>query len=171
MSSAPPFGYFERPSIWRRFMGMVYEGCLVYFAISFLASYLLLALLQWQWPLNTMQSSVLSAYLFVIYGVYFIYFWTHGGQTLPMKTVEVQLTRNDGRPVPWWQAAWRYVLCWWGLLPGALIVTANPALKLPAFAAFVFASLASMLWAHWDRDGQFLYDRWAGTRLHVVFRG
>jgi hypothetical protein len=161
----------ETPSIWRRFMGMVYEACLVYFAVSFIASYVFLSFFQWKWPLNNSQSTVLSAYLFCIYGLYFTYFWHRGGQTLPMKTVEIKLTTASGQTVSLMRAWWRYLLCWWGLLPGALIVTAAPHLSLLAFLLFLGAFFISIAWAKFDRDGQFLHDRLAGTRLNLVYRG
>jgi len=158
------------PSIWRRFMGMVYEACLVYFAISFIASYVFLSFFQWKWPLNNSQSAILSAYLFFIYGLYFTYFWRRGGQTLPMKTVEVKLTTTQGQSVGLVRSWWRYLLCWWGLLPGALIVTVAPHLSLLAFLVFVGAFCVSVSWAKFDSDGQFLHDRLAGTRLQLVYR-
>jgi hypothetical protein len=161
----------ETPSIWRRFMGMVYEACLVYFAVSFIASYILLSFFQWKWPLNNSQSTILSTYLFFIYGVYFTYFWCRGGQTLPMKTVEVKLTTASGQAVSLARAWWRYVLCWWGLVPGALIITADPHLTLPAFLVFLSTFVFSIAWAKFDRDAQFLHDRLAGTRLSLVYRG
>ena len=160
----------EPPSIWRRFMGMVYEACLVYFAVSFIASYVFLSFFQWKWPLNNSQSTILSAYLFFIYGFYFTYFWSRSGQTLPMKTVEVKLTTTSGHRVSLARSWWRYLLCWWGLLPGALIVTAAPKLGLPAFLTFAAAFLTSIFWAKFDVDGQFLHDRLAGTRLSLVYR-
>jgi uncharacterized RDD family membrane protein YckC len=152
-------------------MGMVYELCLVYFAISFVASYVLLSFFQWKWPISHSQSAILSTYLFIIYGFYFTYFWHHGGQTLPMKTVELKLTTVNGDRVSLGRAWWRYLLCWWGLMPGALIATAAPHLNVLAFLTFLGAFLGSVAWAKIDRDGQFLHDRLAGTRLALVYRG
>ena len=162
---------FATPSLWRRFMAAVYEACLVCFALSFIASYLLLTLLQWQWPLSEARNAVLSAYLFVIYGIYFVYFWSHGGQTLPMKTVEIKLMGITAEKIHWQRAAWRYLLCWWGLLPGALLISLMPDQHFLAFAVFAAASIFSVLWAKWSPTQQSLHDYWAGTRLVLVYRG
>lgn len=156
------------PSLWRRMMGMVYEACLIYFAVSFAATYLLLALLQWQWPLGETRSLVLSCFLFLVYGFYFTYFWSRGGQTLAMKTVEVTLVQVSGAALTQWQAWRRYFLCWWGLFPGMLVMIVAPERKMLAFLVFFIAQLLSILWALFDCDGQFLHDRWAGTRLVVI---
>ena len=39
---------------------------------------------------------VLQAFLFVVLGIYFIWFWSHGGQTLAMKTWHIRLVDRDG---------------------------------------------------------------------------
>lgn len=159
------------PSLWRRFMAVVYEACLVGFALSFIATYLLLTLLQWQWPLGELRNAVLSAYLFVVYGIYFTYFWSHGGQTLPMKTVEIKLVGMAAEKLSGRRAAWRYLLCWWGLLPGALLISLMPNQHFLAFAVFAASSVFSVLWAKWSPSQQSLHDYWAGTRLILVYRG
>lgn len=80
-------------------------------------------------------------YLLTLAGAYFTWFWTHGGQTLAMKTWKIGLVSAAGGAVSWRQAIARYLLA---------VVT----LVLPSF-----------LWALLDRDRQFLHDRLAGTRI------
>lgn len=82
---------------------------------------------------------------------YFIWFWRHGGQTLAMKTWKIRLApaqdRHDGNPsISRRQALLRHLLCWPSLALGG----------------------CGLLWALVDRDGQFLHDRLAGTRLILV---
>jgi uncharacterized RDD family membrane protein YckC len=82
-------------------------------------------------------------YLVLLAGVYFVPQWCRGGQTLPMKTWRLRLVRrNGGAPTPG-QAARRYCLA----LAGTLALGAG------------------FVWALIDRDGQFLHDRLAGTRI------
>ena len=86
---------------------------------------------------------VLQGWVLVVAGAYFAWFWTHGGQTLPMKTWRLRLVRGDGMPVSLPRAMHRYVLAVLGLMALGL----------------------GFLWALWDRDRQFLHDRLAGTAL------
>lgn len=77
---------------------------------------------------------------------YFLWFWTHGGQTLPMKTWRLRLCMSNGAPVGIDRALLRLVLvaAGWGL------------------------GGAHFLWALIDRDKQFLHDRIVGTRIVSV---
>ncbi len=80
--------------------------------------------------------------LFVACG-YFVGFWSHGGQTLPMKTWRIRLVNDDGSRIGPWRGVHRFVLAVLGTIAVGL-----------GFA-----------WAFWDRDRQFLHDRLAGTAL------
>ena len=86
---------------------------------------------------------VLQFWVLAVAGAYFIWFWTHGGQTLPMKTWRLRLVRADGAPVSVPRALHRYLLAVLGLLALGL----------------------GFVWAFVDRDRQFLHDRLAGTAL------
>ena len=86
---------------------------------------------------------VLQAWVLAVAGAYFVWFWTHGGQTLPMKTWRLKVVRADGGAVTPWRALHRYALAALGL----------------------FAAGLGFLWALVDRDRQFLHDRLAGTAL------
>jgi uncharacterized RDD family membrane protein YckC len=86
---------------------------------------------------------LLQAYVIAVAGAYFVGFWTRGGQTLPMKTWRIRLERNDGGAVDAGAAVRRYLFA---LAGGAALGI-------------------GYLWAFLDRDGQFLHDRLAGTRL------
>jgi uncharacterized RDD family membrane protein YckC len=76
---------------------------------------------------------------------YFVWFWTHGGQTLPMKTWKVQLVMKDGGRVTLPIALFRWIL----LISGFGLVGIH------------------LLWALIDPDRQFLHDRLVGTRLVI----
>jgi uncharacterized RDD family membrane protein YckC len=79
-------------------------------------------------------------------GIYFIWYWRHGGQTLAMQTWKLKLVGADGNPASLGQLCLRYFLSWPSLL-------------------FYGAGL---LWVLLDRDRQFLHDRLAGTRIVIV---
>lgn len=54
---------------------------------------------------------------FAALALYFIWFWTHGGQTLAMKTWQVRLLSASGTPVSPWQALARFLLSWLWFMP------------------------------------------------------
>jgi uncharacterized RDD family membrane protein YckC len=110
--------------------------------------------------------------MFVIIGLYFTWCWTHGGQTLPMKTWKFRLVALNGRLGA--ARAWlRYVLTWIGPVAGVvvykLLVEATGfgtgRFSIAAFSACLPFLLLNWLWAWGDRERQFLHDRLAGTRL------
>jgi uncharacterized RDD family membrane protein YckC len=86
---------------------------------------------------------LLQAWVFFVVGAYFLWFWTHGGQTLPLKTWRLRVLRQDGTPVRWPQALHRY------------------GLSLLSF----FAVGLGFWWAFFDREKLFLHDRLAGTYI------
>jgi uncharacterized RDD family membrane protein YckC len=85
---------------------------------------------------------VFQTFLTGVAAAYFIWHWTRG-QTLPMKTWRIRLVTLGGLPVGAGRAALRFV----------------------AAACGLFAAGSTFVWALFDRDGQFLHDRIAGTRL------
>lgn len=109
--------------------------------------------------------SALQDWLFLVLGIYFVWFWTHGGQTLAMKTWKIRLTAIDGKPVKLWRAIARYLLAWLSILPGLalawLLGAQEGMLILIPLANVAIWVLATYL----DPERQFLHDRLAGTRL------
>lgn len=91
---------------------------------------------------------LLQAWLVVVAGVYFVYFWTRGGQTLAMRTWRLRVVRSDGAAVGALRAAHRY----------SLAVVGSAALG------------ATFFWALVDRERLFLHDRLAGTAIVDVPR-
>ena len=49
------------------------------------------------------------AYLLLISFGFFGWFWTHGGQTLGMKTWKIRLQRENNEPFTWWLALVRFI--------------------------------------------------------------
>ncbi len=81
--------------------------------------------------------------MLAISGAYFIYCWTHGGQTLPMKTWRVRLVTRGGGMVSLKTGVVRYAFAVFGIGLGGL----------------------GFIWAIFDTERQFLHDRLAGTRI------
>ena len=128
------------PALARRLASGLYE-LLLLVALVLVATFPFLAL--FGDATQGWRRHVLQLWVVVVCGAYFAWFWTRGGQTLPMKTWNLRVVRDDGCPLGRFQAVHRYVLAVLGLVALGL----------------------GFLWALVDRDGQFLHDRLAGTAI------
>lgn len=146
---------------------MLYEALLL-FGVVFVAGLLFSTMLQQRSALYLRRE--LQDWLVLVTGIYFIWFWSHGGQTLAMKTWRIRLTTNDGEAVSIKRAACRYLLAWLWVLPGlavAWVVGArNWMLVLIPIANMAVWSLTIYL----NPQRQFLHDQLAGTML-INFSG
>lgn len=84
-------------------------------------------------------------YLLTITYLYFTWQWTHGGQTLGMRSWKIRLRQNDAEHVRWRNASLRFLLA---ILSGL------------ALGAGFFLALI-------DPDRLALHDRYSNTRLRV----
>lgn len=143
-------------------MSAVYES-IVMFGVVVFFGYAYSALLQYRGEPGWLRWG-LQAWLFVVIGLYFVWFWSEGRRTLPMRTVGLRLVDLDDRPLSRGRAAVRYVAGWtMMLLPvGAAAQTGHPAWLL-LFPLPFFAGLL-------DPQRRTLYDRVAGTRLVIDTR-
>lgn len=98
----------------RRLAAFLYEGVLL-FGVVMLVGLVFGMATQQRHGLQGREG--LQAMLFLALSLYFIWFWTHGGQTLAMKTWHVRLVRHDGLPPTLLQAAARAVLSWLWFAP------------------------------------------------------
>ena len=150
------------PSLRRRLSSMLYESMLL-FGVLFMSAWLFSTLLQQRHALYLRHA--METWLFVVLGIYFIWFWTHGGQTLAMKTWRFRLVTADGTPVGRWRAALRFLLAWLWILPGLALASTMPGHR---WLLVLVPALNLLLWAATillDGRRQFLHDRLAGTRL------
>jgi uncharacterized RDD family membrane protein YckC len=144
---------------------MTYEAMLL-FAVVFLAGYLFDTLTQSRQAL--MLRHARQAWLFAIVGVYFVWFWVHGGQTLAMKTWHVRVVERDGRSITYPRAIARYLLLWIFVLPALALVWLLGLHAWAAVAVLAASLLIPPLFARLDRDGQFVHDRLLGTRTVIA---
>jgi uncharacterized RDD family membrane protein YckC len=91
----------------------------------------------------------LQLYLAAVIGVFFVFFWVRGGQTLGMRTWRMRLVRDDGS----------------GLRPRHALVRLAWAILCLAPAG------AGLLWMLFDRDRLTCYDRLSRTRPVMVSLG
>lgn len=109
----------------------------------------------------------LQAVLFLVIGLYFIWFWSKG-QTLAMKTWHLHLQQGSGQLPTRTRAAVRYLLCWVWVLPPAIL----------AWALSFTPSALGLSWAVWfvawyglaqlRTDKQCWHDVACGTRLVYI---
>jgi uncharacterized RDD family membrane protein YckC len=149
------------PGVWRRMACWAYEGILL-FGVVFISGYLFGTLSQTRNALD--NRNALQAFLFVIFGIYFVWFWSKG-QTLAMKTWDIRMVDRDGRGISQQRALGRYVLSWIWFIPPLVAVAP---FNLPGAEAAVIVLGWIAVWALLSRfqaQGQFWHDVWAGTRL------
>lgn len=155
------------PSLMRRMACWLYEGMLL-FGVVFIAGYLFGTLSQTRHALDNRHA--LQAFLFVIFGIYFTWFWAKG-QTLAMKTWGIRVVDAAGRPLSQPRALARYLLSWMWLLPPlatSVLLDARPG---PATVLTIGWILVWAILSRFHPLGQFWHDALAGTRLIDAHHG
>ena len=115
---------------------MLYEALLL-FAVGFFASWIFFFASGARDATGGWLRHVLQLFIALVFAAYFLRAWLYGGQTVAMKAWKIRLAA----------------------------VTPAKALFRLALASVLVPTGISILWALFDRDGQFLHDRLAGTRL------
>ncbi|MGQ9659705.1 MAG: RDD family protein [Thermochromatium sp.] len=108
----------QTPSILRRLGAFLYDGLL-------LISVLMIALGLVVVPYGVITGEELyqhhllleRIYLLLVSGAFYVYFWTHGGQTLGMKAWRLKVIAQDGTPVSFDAAVKRFVWSIVSLIP------------------------------------------------------
>lgn len=96
-------------SLARRLLAIIYD-CFLLLALLFIATAVVM-------PLNKGEAfepgsrlyPLYIAYLLTVAFAFFGWFWTHGGQTLGMKTWKIRVQRRDGKAISWSLALLRYL--------------------------------------------------------------
>lgn len=163
----PGTGVTTLASLPRRVGALPYEVVLLV-ALALVAGFVLIPLVTpVRTPSLTIPPVFVRAMTFCVLAagaaMYFTWLWSDGRRTLPQKTWRLALVDRRGAPLTRRTALLRYAAGWVG--PGAAIA-AYAALRpagLGRYAAPLL--LVNYAWALVDRDGQFLHDRLAGTRV------
>lgn len=108
----------------------------------------------------------LQLFVLLVLAAYFVWFWSHGGQTLAMKTWRLKVICADGGPLSQARALWRFVLSWTWFAPAWIAVylaglKSGQAIAVTALVGVLAYAATSRL--HPER--QFLHDVLAGTRI------
>ena len=99
---------YRPASLFKRLAAIGYDGLLL-IAILFIATAITL-------PLNSGEAirnghplfPFLVFYWFIVSFIFYGWFWTHGGQTLGLKTWNLQLINPDNKKITWSQAFVRF---------------------------------------------------------------
>ena len=152
---------YSAPSLPRRMACWLYEGMLL-FGVVFIAGYLFGTLSQTR---NAMDNRhALQAFLFVVFGIYFVWLWSKG-QTLAMKTWHIRVLDLAGQPLSQGRALLRYLWSWLWFMPSLVV---SWWFELKNGEAFVIIIGWVAIWAILSRfhpRQQFWHDALAGTQL------
>ena len=103
--------------------------------------------------------------LFMLFG-FFAKFWTHGGQTLALKTWQLRLVTPQGGPIAPLRALLRYLTSWLWFIPPLLLTWLAGWHDKGSITAAVLGWMvlyAALTWVLPSR--QFLHDVISGTRV------
>lgn len=162
LNTAPIAPSIAPPTLKCRLASMLYESMLL-FGVVFVTGFLFSYLAGQRHALYLRH--FLQGWLLFVLCAYFIWFWTHGGQTLAMKTWRIRVVGNDGARLSYGRALARFLLSWLWILPGLALASVFGA---QTWMLVWIPALNMLLWAlavYLDPQRQFLHDRIAGTRL------
>jgi uncharacterized RDD family membrane protein YckC len=156
----------QTASLARRMACLLYEAMLL-FGLALIPGVLGALFFAQTGQRHALQSdSALRVYALVLYGVYFVWFWSRRGQTLAMQTWRIRLVTGAGAPLSQGRALARYLACCvaWFALPTALAAAMHwpPSTSLAALAVWFCAYPLLALLAP---GRQFWHDHLCGTRL------
>ena len=113
----------------------------------------------------------LQLFALVLYGIYFVWFWSARGQTLAMQTWYIRITTVEGAPLSQTRALARYALaCLAWFAPATLLAAALHLAPWPTLGLVGAGIVAYALLALAEPRRQFWHDRACGTCL-VDVRG
>ena len=125
----------------RRLAAMFYDALLL-FAIVFIAA-TPLVLIAGGAESPFIKGPVFKLYIYGISFFFFGWFWTHGGQTLGMRSWKLRVVRMDDQPLEWDSALYRYLLA--------------------TVSLFLFG--LGFLWILFDKNNLAWHDQLSKTRI------
>ena len=156
------------PGLARRMAAFAYEGVLLS-GVLFFAALAYTGLTQQRHALQGQTGLQLLA--FFVLGLYFVIFWSRGGQTVALRAWHLRLVTTAGTPVGRGRALARYLASWIWFAPALLtarLAGLHSGLEIFTLLAVGVVTYALLAFAHPQR--QFWHDALCGTRL-VDWRG
>lgn len=98
----------KNASFQRRLGAMVYDAFLL-FALLFIAS-TPVVIIAGGADSPWIKGAGFKLYLYLVCFLFYGWFWTHGGQTLGMRSWKIRVLRDDNRPLGWDSALIRFLM-------------------------------------------------------------
>jgi uncharacterized RDD family membrane protein YckC len=151
------------PALLKRMAAFIYEGVLLFGLVMVVGAIYSISVNQTH---GLYGREGMMACQFLALSLYFLWFWTHGGQTLATKTWQMRIVSSTGVHLTLKQALTRYMLSWLWFMPawlGAWLAGWHQSKWL--FGAMIVWALiyAALTWLLPQR--QFLHDVLSGTRV------
>ena len=132
--------YDQKCSMFKRLASIFYDS-LCLFSLFFLTTLILIYFTKGESIAS--NNIAYDLFLALITYLYFVWQWTHGGQTLGMRSWKIRLYQDDERPVSWLRASSRFAL-----------------------ASLSFITLGmGFIWALFDANRLTFHDRYSRTLL------
>jgi uncharacterized RDD family membrane protein YckC len=154
----------------RRLLSMVYDSLLLA-AVLFIGFAIFIMFMQ---IIGVEPGhSVKSVYLLSLIFLFYAGFWTHGGQTLGMKTWRIKLVNEEGHGISWSQALLRYMTalpCWFVILIGISGLIIKP-LPFPEVFSWInkipmeIILLVGLVWLYLEQRPNNWRDRFSHTKI------
>ena len=165
-ASPPGAEPLRAPPLFRRMACFVYEATLL-FGLSLIPGALGAFFIAQTGQHHPLQSpEALRVYALVLYGIYFVGFWSRRGQTLAMQTWRIRLVDGAGGRVTQGRALLRYVACciaWFA--PASLAAHFGQWAPWPSLGAVPLGIAGWALLSFAAPGRQFWHDLACGTRL------
>ena len=111
---------------------------------------------------------VFYSYLFIVTWFFFAWFWTHGGQTLGLRTWSLRLQTADGYALNWTQTLLRFLIAGSPWLLSLFVyqqIIAKQLLASPyQYSAFIIGFIG-LFWMLIDKENRSLQDILSHTRI------
>jgi uncharacterized RDD family membrane protein YckC len=127
----------------RRFAAIAYD-LIQLFAVLFAATAMLMPFTHGQ--AISSHNLLYPLYLLAWSYIFFVWQWSHGGQTLGMRAWKIKLYESSGHTIGWGIASKRFFL---------------------AMLSWLFGGLG-YLWVLFDLEKRTFHDRYSGTRLYKI---
>ncbi len=167
MTAAPAarIAGLQTPGLARRLACLLYEALLL-FGVTLVAGFVGTLVLKVAGVTSSASYHLTMQIVGVaVWGVYFVWFWTRRGQTLPMQTWRIRLVDSTGAQPSVGRAIARFMACALWIAPGYLVAKLNGWTAATELAAVGVGIVVYALLSLLHPQRQFWHDALCGTRL------
>ncbi|MBL0726827.1 RDD family protein [Piscinibacter sp. HJYY11] len=158
-------GELQAPSLRRRLACLLYEALLL-FGVTLVSGFVGTLVLKITGAATATSYHVIMQIVGVaVWGLYFVWFWTRRGQTLPMQTWRIKVVTATGAPLTVTRAALRFAACALWIAPAYLLAKLNHWSATTELTAVGIGIVVYALLSRLHPQRQFWHDALCGTRL------